>query len=138
MQFGRGEPAVPRLIAGPDEGRAPEEVDRQRVGQGLGIQTTGHILGVDGGLQDQRHMVQERIVPGHVEHQCSVGHVERCGGGLHEQCSVHRGREARLLPLPVDPQQGAGRSRNEVADGRQEQAWIKVKGFIQNACKIRS
>jgi hypothetical protein len=66
LQLGRGETAVERLIEVPADGRAAEEVDRQRVGQGLGIQTTGHALGFDGGLQYQRHMVEEGIVPGQV------------------------------------------------------------------------
>ena len=135
MQRARGETAVERRIEVPADGIAPEEVDRQCVGQGLGIQTTGHVLGFDGGLQDQRHMVQEGIVPGQVWHQLSVVHLERFVGGMHEQCRVHSGSDARLIPLPVDPHQGAGRSRDDVVDGRQEQSRIKVKG---QACGLRN
>ena len=66
MQLARGETAVERLIEVPAGSIAPQEVDRQRVGHGLGIQTAGHVLGFDCGLQDQRHMVQEGIVSGQV------------------------------------------------------------------------
>jgi hypothetical protein len=123
-----------RLIVVPAEGIAPEEVDRQRAGQGLGIQTAGHAFGFDCGLQDQRHMVEEGIVPGQVWHQLSVLHVERFVGGMHEQRGVHSRSDAPLIPLPVDPHQGAGRSRDDVVDGRQEQFRIKVKG---QACSLR-
>ena len=51
------------------------------------------------------------IVRGQVWYQLSVVYWERCVGGMHEQCGVHRGRNARLILLPMDPQQGASRLR---------------------------
>ena len=100
MQRRRGETAVARLIEVPVDGKAAEEVDRQCMGQGLGIQTTSRALGFDGGLQDQRHMVQEGVTPGQVGYQLSVVHGERCIGGMHEQGGVYRGSEARLSRFP--------------------------------------
>jgi len=49
---------VERLIEVPADSRAAEEVDRQRDGQGLGIQPTGHALGFDCCLEYQRQMVE--------------------------------------------------------------------------------
>jgi hypothetical protein len=43
---------------------------------------------------------------------------------------VHRGREARRIPLPMDPHEGASRSRDHVADGRLKQSRIQVKGQV--------
>jgi hypothetical protein len=47
-------------------------MDRQRIGQGLGVRATRDTFGVNRGLQDQRNMLEQGIAGVEVRHYCDA------------------------------------------------------------------